>query len=120
MSGVLFKTAQEQMTAAMFAHIVFLAPTFSNCIITMASFIVIESFLVQILLSPGDEEYIRNVFSPIIWGLGGFMGSHILMHREIKRHITDRKSKLKWQQMVAILDSQSDAIVAIQTAKNEV
>ena len=105
MAGVVFKTAQEQMTAAMFAHIVFLAPTFTNCMITMVSFVVTESFLLQTLMSPGDEEYIRNLFSPVIWGIGGFMGSHILMHREIKRHITDRMSSLKWQQMVAILDS---------------
>ena len=70
-------------------------------------------------MSPGDDEYIRNVFSPLIWGVGGFVAAHVLMHREIKRYTTERKSTLKWQQTVAILDSQSDAIVAIQSARNE-
>ena len=93
------------MTLALVAHFIFLAPTYANCCISLVSFIVVDSVLLQVLMSPGDEEYIRNLFSPVIWGIGGFMGSHILMHREIKRHITDRMSSLKWQQMVAILDS---------------
>ena len=46
MAGVIFKTAQDQMTAAMFGHIIFLAPTFSNCCISTVTFVAIESLLV--------------------------------------------------------------------------
>ena len=119
MAGVIFKTAQEQMAAALVGHCIILAPTFASCLIALGSFTVIESALLLILMSPGDDEYIRNAFAPFMWGVGGTLAAYIYMHREIKRHITDRKLTLKSQQMVAILDSQSDAIVAIESASNE-
>ena len=85
MAGVLFKTAQEQMVAHMFAQFIFLSPTFADCIVVCTSLIVIESSLVQLMMSPGDDEYIRNIFSPIVWGIGGYLTAYILFHREIKR-----------------------------------
>ena len=89
----------------MFAQIIFLSPTFGSCIIAAISLIVIESSLVQLMMRPGDDEYIRNVFQPINWGIGGIVAAHILMHREIKRQMTDRRSTLKCQQMCVLLDS---------------
>ena len=97
MAGVLFKTAQEQMVAHMFAQFIFLSPTFADCIVVCTSLIVIESSLVQLMMSPGDDEYIRNIFSPIVWGIGGYLTAYIIFNREIKRQMTDRRSTLKWQ-----------------------
>ena len=85
------------MVAHMFVQLIFLTPTFGGCIAVVTSLIVIESSLVQLMMSPGDDEYVRNVFSPIVWGIGGYLCSHLLMHREIKRQMTDRSSTLKWQ-----------------------
>ena len=46
-------------------------------------------------MSPGDDEYVRNLFSPLWWGLCGAVAAHILMHKEIKRYLSERRSKLK-------------------------
>ena len=119
MSGVYYKTAQEQMVAHMFAQLIFLSPTFGACVAAVTSLIAIESSLVQIMLNPGDDEFIRNIFAPILRGFGAYVASHVLLHREIKQFMTERRSNLKWQQMMAILDSQSDAIIAIQTEAND-
>ena len=42
----------------------------------------------------------------------------MLQQREVKRYLIERKSILKWQQILTILDSQSDAIVAIQSNRD--
>ena len=96
MSGVLFKTAQEQMVAHMIVQVILLTPTFKSAIVIVISFFVIESTLVFVMLSPGDEDYARNLFSPIVWGLGGFVCAHVMFHRDIRRQMAERKSTLKW------------------------
>ena len=42
MSGVLFKTAQEQMVAHMIVQVILLTPTFKSAIVIVISLMVIE------------------------------------------------------------------------------
>ena len=37
------------------------------------------------MMSPGDDQYIKNTLYPLIYGVAGIIVSYILMHREIKR-----------------------------------
>ena len=113
MAAVYYKSATEMMSANMFAQLIFLSPTFGATVVVVTSQIVIDSTLVQVMLSPGDDEYINNVIFPIARGIGAYIASHVLLHRYIRQFMTERRSNLKQQQMMAILDSQSDAIIAI-------
>ena len=47
------------------------------------------------------------------------LGAYVLQQRELKRYLIERKSVLKWQQTLTILDTQSDGIVAVQTSKRD-
>ena len=46
MAGVLFKSAQDQMSLNMFAQVIFMAPSYSDSIIAVAAFMMTESALV--------------------------------------------------------------------------
>ena len=93
-------------------HLVFLAPTFGKAMWFFGIQFVLEFVLIGSILSPGTDEFIRTIFEITFWRLAAIVLMHVIFHREIKRHVTGRRSILKWQQQVGILEYQSDAIVA--------
>ena len=76
------------------------------------SFLALNSWL--LLDTETETLFFKGVFEIPVYMLVSFVIWYILQRRELKSFIRERKSEIKQQQQAKLLNSQSDAIVALR------
>ena len=104
------------MIASLYLHIIFLSPSLLIAGVYVLTFGILLAIMALSILKPQHEFFVFGMLQAPHNSGTAFFAAYLILWREVKRYLTDRKSSLKWQQMVKILESQSDAIVAIKTS----
>lgn len=78
MGSFLLKTAQEQLVTNLYAHVLFLAPTYQIAMIYVISFGPMQLFLTLTMLSSDHDGFIRSLVNAPMQIVGGTLGAYVL------------------------------------------